>query len=749
MSKTHKLTTVLFADIAGYTTLMQEDETKALALLERFKELLEKIVPDQEGEITQYFGDGCLLNFESATKGAFCAITLQREFVEKNIPVRIGMHLGEVIFTNQNAFGDGVNIASRIESMGVPGAVLISKAIYDQIKNKKDFSLISVGKYDFKNVSESIQVFALVNDGLVLPKRGEMKGKFKERTTGMQLAKNALIYLGVAWVVMELFNFSILHLNLDPLLLDVLIIFLVFGLIITVSASYFKGRWNKRAIIVNTIAIVSAFISSGYFVLNPLSMNPSALRIIPLTKDKSPLKGLSAIAVLPFSNYMGDDSQEYLLSGMHDGLISELGKLGNLRVISRTSTLQYENSNKNILQIGSELDVDAIIETSLTRVDSMVELKMKLIKLVPKESIVWDHSYSIHTNMLPNLFREITINVAQKIDEVALPQSEKLLAPQRVPKPGAYEASLRGFYYIGLLTKEGFELAEQQFRRVIEIDSLYATGYSGLAGIIASQRQMGFIHGDHLIPTLDSLAQIMISLDSTSADILSGLAAHNTWTKFDWDKAEGLFKKSIEINPNNAPTRAYYAHFLMIQNRWKEAWEQMNIGMALDPQDPWVLGFSAAMFGFDGKILSAVKQADKLIKLAPENPLAQQALLKKYIAFNDEEKAIRQLIKVLSLFEIPRLEEVAMNGFAKGGFLQGVEDIVNYLESDANDYFVRPILMLNMYQLLDNKAKQEEWLVKMHEISDPNLPYLVAAKGESDSKVLEVILRDLELWDLW
>ena len=748
MSESRKLKTLLFADITGYTSLMQKDETHALTLLNHFKDILEKIVSEHEGDITQYFGDGCLLNFESATIGVKCAIALQHEFIKKEIPVRLGMHLGEVLFTNENAFGDGVNIASRIESMGIPGAVLVSKSIRDQVKNKKEFSLVSVGEYEFKNVSEPMQVFAVVEEGLVLPKRGEMKGKFKEKTTWKELAKNALIYLGIAWVLMELFNLIILHFDLDPLLINVLIIFLVFGVLITLSSNYFKGRWNKRAILVNTIVVVGAIVSSGYYAMNPLSINPSSLRIIPITKDKNPLQNLSSIAVLPFANYLGDDTQDFLLSGMHDGLISEIGKLGNLRVISRTSTLQYKDTEKDLERIGSELDVDAIIETSLTRVDSMVELKMKLVKLVPRELILWNQSYSIHTNKLPNLFREITINVAQKIDEAVLPKSEKLLAPQRVPKPGAYEASLRGFYYLGLLTQEGFELSEQQFNRAIEIDSLYANGYNGLAAILLSQRQMGFAHGESVIQKLDSLYEMTLSLDTTNADVLSGLACYYTWTKFEWKKAEALFKKSIEINPNNAPARAYYAHFLMIQNRWEEAWEQMNVGIALDSQDPWVLGFSAIMYGLDGKILSAVKQANQLIKLAPDNPLAQDALLKKQVALNNQEKAIQQLIKVLSVYDIPRIEEIAMNGFEEGGFLKGVEDVLNYVESDE-EYYVRPVLMFDMYEWLGNKTKQEEWLVNMYETSDPNLPYFVSLKGEFDSEVLEVIFKDLGLWELW
>ena len=182
MPQNRQLSAILFADIAGYTALMQQDEQKALELINRFKEVLEKIAPEHQGKIVQYFGDGCLLAFDSSVNSVECAMALQKSFRNSlQVPVRMGLHLGDVIFRNQNVFGDGVNIASRIESLSVPGAVLMSKSIRDQIKNKSDFQLISLGLFDFKNVEERIEVFALTNDGLIVPQRKKMEGKLKKK----------------------------------------------------------------------------------------------------------------------------------------------------------------------------------------------------------------------------------------------------------------------------------------------------------------------------------------------------------------------------------------------------------------------------------------------------------------------------------------------------------------------------------------------------------------------------------------
>lgn len=147
--------------------------------LQTFRETLERIVPKHEGRIVQYFGDACLLSFDSTTSGVQCAISLQNAFSQEKLPVRIGMHLGEVIFTDNNVFGDGVNIASRIESMGIPGSVLLSGAIRNQIRNKDEFSMKSLGSFEFKNVTEPMEVYALENGGLSIPEKSRIQGKFK------------------------------------------------------------------------------------------------------------------------------------------------------------------------------------------------------------------------------------------------------------------------------------------------------------------------------------------------------------------------------------------------------------------------------------------------------------------------------------------------------------------------------------------------------------------------------------------
>jgi len=177
-----RLAAVLFADIVGYTALMQSKEALALAHLEKFQQALEKEVPHNKGEIIQFYGDGCLCTFDSAVDALTCAKNLQTIFqTEPKVPVRVGLNAGDIILKDGNIFGHTVNIASRIESLGIPGAVLFSREVEQQIKQQSQFKVVNLGKFDFKNVDQPLAVFALANEGFPIPKKKDITGKLKEK----------------------------------------------------------------------------------------------------------------------------------------------------------------------------------------------------------------------------------------------------------------------------------------------------------------------------------------------------------------------------------------------------------------------------------------------------------------------------------------------------------------------------------------------------------------------------------------
>lgn len=178
MPQHRQLAAIMFTDIEGYTATMQRDEEQALFLKDRHRDVLQQKHTEFNGRIIQYYGDGTLSIFYSAVEAVECALQMQQLFCQApGVPVRIGLHLGDIIVNENHVFGDGVNLASRIESLSVPGAVLVSDKIKDEIRNHPEFQTVSVGTYQLKNVERPVEVFALNNDGIVKPDASLLIGK--------------------------------------------------------------------------------------------------------------------------------------------------------------------------------------------------------------------------------------------------------------------------------------------------------------------------------------------------------------------------------------------------------------------------------------------------------------------------------------------------------------------------------------------------------------------------------------------
>ncbi|MFL5809781.1 MAG: adenylate/guanylate cyclase domain-containing protein, partial [Flavisolibacter sp.] len=176
-----QLAAIMFSDMLGYTALMQQNEQLANGKRLKLKEVLETSVSVHKGKILQYYGDGSLSIFSSAIDGVRAAIQIQQQLKEEpKVDVRMGMHTGDVIIDEDAIYGDGVNLASRIESLGIAGGILISEKLYDEIRNQQDILTREMGYFEFKNVKHPVRVFAIANNGIVVPRREDLKGKTKQ-----------------------------------------------------------------------------------------------------------------------------------------------------------------------------------------------------------------------------------------------------------------------------------------------------------------------------------------------------------------------------------------------------------------------------------------------------------------------------------------------------------------------------------------------------------------------------------------
>ena len=206
MSSSRRLAAIMFADIAGYTSLMENDEVLAMKYREKMKQKLEAEALLHNGKIIKWMGDGVLCSFSSAIESVRVALALQSTMQqEPEVPVRIGIHQADVIFEESDVHGDGVNIASRLESMAIPGSIFISAKVFDDIKNQKEIQTISLGKYLLKNVKEPVEIFAISNPGLKVPVRKKLEGKgIKYVSARISIGKKTFLFRTV-FVLLILF----------------------------------------------------------------------------------------------------------------------------------------------------------------------------------------------------------------------------------------------------------------------------------------------------------------------------------------------------------------------------------------------------------------------------------------------------------------------------------------------------------------------------------------------------------------
>jgi len=210
MPQNRQLAAILFTDIVGSTAIMQKDEQAALSINKRYIAVLKQSVSSHGGKILNDYGDGSLCTFTSATQAVKCAMEIQQLLrIEPVVPLRIGLHIGEIFFEAGKVFGDGVNVASRVQSLGVANSVLFSSEINTKIKNQQEFKIVSIGQFHFKYVDDAIEVFALANEGFVIPDRKKIEGKLKEKKEGRK--RNITAIAAAIFLVLGFFLFRSLN----------------------------------------------------------------------------------------------------------------------------------------------------------------------------------------------------------------------------------------------------------------------------------------------------------------------------------------------------------------------------------------------------------------------------------------------------------------------------------------------------------------------------------------------------------
>lgn len=374
---------------------------------------------------------------------------------------------------------------------------------------------------------------------------------------------------------------------------------------------------------------------------------------------------VQSIAVLPLANLSGDPSQEYFADGMTEALISNLAKISALRVISRTSVMQYKGVKKSLPEIARELNVDTVLEGSVLRDGERIRITVQLIR-APTDENLWAETYDRDLRGILALQSEVARAIAGQIMVTLSPEEQARLAGPRAVNPRAHEAYLHGLFYLHRATEKDLNTAIESFQQSIERDPNYAPGYAGLAGAYATLSS-NYRAPREVMPQAKVAALKALELDPNLAEAHAWLGFVST--NYDWDAATASreLQRAIELNPNYADARSLHAWLLSASGQHEQAIAEATRAQELDPYAqftygdlPWILQM-ARRFG------PAIQASRTILKRQPDFGYAHSTLGMALAEEGQFAEAVREAQEGVRLDDSPWLLAILTQVHARAG----------------------------------------------------------------------------------
>jgi adenylate cyclase len=552
-----------------------------------------------------------------------------------------------------------------------------------------------------------------------------------ERPDKKNIRRTLLVYLGGAWVFIEAINFLIDKYDWSTSIVDVTILLVIFGLPALLIYMWFQQIFTRRAIILQALNGVLALTVIVFTLVNPDQLNPTQLRLLKFKDNQKQLaESIKSLVILPFDNFTGNDDYDFFVAGMQSSLITDVGRLGALMVKSNTTSNSFKGSNKSVQQIASELDVDAAIEASVTCIgEDSICIQTRLIYASGEEQQLWAQDYRVAKDQILNFYNEFTKTISEEINIVLSPQEESLLAEDRVVNPEAYEAYLMGQFFWEKLDPGSVQKALQYFQKAIDIDPEWADPYAGLASAWGLFGQFGFMPKSVTLPNTYKFLNKALELDPNSAQALYVKATNAVWQEFDWEQGEKAFLRSLELNPNDALCRVYYAHFLMCMRRNAEAVQQANLSLELDPMKPLLQGLYAMVMRMDGEYESAIEHFKKALAIDPNDVISFGNLKTTLMDFaysgGDYERWFELWGEKVRGNWKEEGRMAVLNAFHEKGYIAGVEEMFAMNEKYGDiGCRMTPRIKFRRYLKLGETDKAMDFMEQMYELQEMDMAYL-------------------------
>jgi serine/threonine-protein kinase len=452
------------------------------------------------------------------------------------------------------------------------------------------------------------------------------------------------------------------------------------------------------------------------------------IAVLALTLFTGHAEAIDSIAVLPLENLTGDTEKEFFVDVATEELIGQLGQISGLRrVISRTSVMQYKETDKTLSEIARELDVDVIVEGSVQQAGDRVRIQVRLIDALPEEQNLWGKTYERAMSDVLMMYGEMAQSIAEKV-QISMTADEltRLTSAFQV-NPEVYDAYIRGSYQcMNFVTPGDLDIAEKYFNLALEKDPSYAPAHTGRAWVWGIRNQWGWSPPEEAGPKVKAAALRAIDLDENSAGAHEALALVRMLIDWDWDGARDSWQRSLELNPSVASAQTVYAHFLMIMGRGEEALIHGERAVGLDPFNPLVRCFYSSVLYSRRRYEEAIAEVREAQRIQPDFPIAANLLWWIMHEKKGMEKGAFEAAKVFArvTYNDSRIEAALDEGYTQGGYSKAMKRAAEALIARLPEVFCLPSDIGTFYAMAGEKVKAIEWLEKGLEVHDPVLPYL-------------------------
>jgi adenylate cyclase len=547
-----RLSAILAADVAGYSRLMGADEERTHERLKAHRrQVVDPKIKEHHGRIVKTTGDGLLVEFPSVVDAVRCAVEVQRAMVNRNaeiveeqrITFRIGINLGDVIADGGDIYGDGVNIAARLEALAEPGGICISGTVRDHIRDKLPYAFEDMGEQSVKNIARPVRVYAMDAAGVAST---PLVAALLETSSGRSRGpKHFLIAASIATAV---------------------------GLGIVVWWVWPHGHSTTAAVQIPAAVGLQS------------STAPTTA-----TGIKAAAAPRLSIVVLPFSNLSNDPDQEYFADGITDDLTTDLSRISDSFVIARNTAFTYRGKAVDAKQISRELGVRYILEGSVRRTGDRAQVNVQLID-GETGAHLWADRFETDRGNLAGAQTEITGRLARSLNLELVKDAGRRIEAERAIDPDARDLTMRGwatFYRAGAAGKSGArEEAQRDFERALEIDPHSIDARIGLAmilnyniadGVSNSIKQDKARAGQLLIEAIEGDPNR--SLAHAAMGMLRRLENRLVESQVELEKA-------VALDPNDAWALRQLGHTLMFQGKAEAAIPHVEKAIRLSPREP-------------------------------------------------------------------------------------------------------------------------------------------------------------------